>query len=266
VREIVAAAAIGAQTGVLAELATRRPAAARVFEWCAALAASAAAVLWAAAIGPMAPATAAVAGLIVLIPGLTLTVAMNELATRNLVSGTARLAGAGLTFLAIGFGLALGARLAPLAGARALISPPATLPPWTLVPALALAAASLTVLFRARPRDGIVIFAAGTLAFGAARLGARLGGGEIGMLAAALVTGIAGNLYARVTRRPAAIAIVPAIILLVPGTLGVQSIATLVRQDVLPGVALLSTLIVFAGALTAGLLFANLLVPPRRAL
>ncbi|MGH7730325.1 MAG: threonine/serine exporter family protein, partial [Candidatus Eiseniibacteriota bacterium] len=46
-REILAGAAIGLQTGLLAQVASRRPAAARVFEWLAALAASLAALIWA---------------------------------------------------------------------------------------------------------------------------------------------------------------------------------------------------------------------------
>ena len=67
-----------------------------------------------------------VAGIIVLVPGFTLTVAMTELATRNLVSGTARLAGAAGTFLAIGFGVALGTRVGvALFGAATLRGAPA---------------------------------------------------------------------------------------------------------------------------------------------
>lgn len=265
-REIVAAAAIGLQTGLLARLAARRQAAARVFDWLASLAAGLAAVLWAAWIGPLSPTVAAVSGLIVIVPGLALTVALTELATKNLVSGTARLAGAGMTFLAIGFGLALGARLAPLAGARALALPEAHLPWWTELVALALAPIALTIGFRARPKDGVVILVAGAIAYAVARVGSNLGGPEFGMLAAAFVTGLVGNAYARIARRPAAVPIVPALLLLVPGTLGVRSIASLVARQVIPGIELLFTLVAVAGALAAGLLFANLALPPRKVL
>ena len=60
--------------------------------------------------------------------------------------------------------------------------------------------------------------------------------------------------------------VVPALLMLVPGTLGVRSIASLVERQVIPGVELLFTLVTVAGALAAGLLFANLALPPRRAL
>lgn len=264
--EIAAGAAIGVQTGLLDRLAARRPAAARVFEWVAALAAALAALAWAVAIGPLVPMIAALAGLIVLVPGLSLTLAFTELATRNLVSGTARLAGVAMTFLAVGFGLALGARLQPLIGAAALAAPRAPLPAWSEAPALAVAPFALAVLFRARPRDLSVVVAACVLAFLVARGGVRLGGSEAGLLAAAFTAGVSGNLYARLFRQPAAVPVVPAIVMLVPGVLGVRSSATLLARDLVSGVEQGFTLVVLATALAAGLLLANLIVPPRRAL
>jgi uncharacterized membrane protein YjjP (DUF1212 family) len=264
--EVAAGAAIGVQTGLLDRLAARRPAAARVFEWVAALAAALAALGWAIVIGPLAPMIAALAGLIVLVPGLSLTLAFTELATRNLVSGTARLAGVAMTFLAIGFGLALGARLQPLIGAAALAHPRAPLPPWSEALALAVVPFALAVLFRARPRDTWVVLVACVVAFLVARTGVRLAGSEVGLLAAAFAVGVTGNVYGRLFGQPAAVPVVPAIVMLVPGVLGVQSSATLLGRDLLSGAELGFTLVVLATALAAGLLLANLIVPPRRAL
>jgi uncharacterized membrane protein YjjB (DUF3815 family) len=58
--------------------------------------------------GAYAVSNATLAGLIVLMPGLTLTVAMTELSTQHLASGTARLSAAFVTFLGMGFGVAVG--------------------------------------------------------------------------------------------------------------------------------------------------------------
>ena len=265
-REIAAAALIGLQTGILARVGARHPPTARLVEWIASLLAGAVSVFWAAAFGPLAATLAALAGLIVIVPGLSLTVAFTELATRNLVSGTARLAGAATTFLAIGFGLALGAKLAPLAGGRVLALPASALPGWTEALALVLSPVALTIGFRARPRDSLVIFVSASVAYVLARVGSNWGGPEFGMLFAAFATGLLGNAWARVTRRPAAVPIVPALLLLVPGTLGVRGVTSLVARDVVPGVELVFTLLVVAGALAAGLLFANLVLPPRRTL
>lgn len=264
--EIGVAGLVGAQTGVFAILASRRREAARVLEWLASFAAAVAAVAWAPVFGPLVPAMAAVAGLIVLLPGLSLTVALTELATRHLVSGTARLAGAGLTFLAIGFGLALGSRLEPLVGAASVMVPRAPLPGWTELFALAVSPVALTVLFRARPRDVGVIAVAGGTAYGVQRAFGGIAGPEIAMLAGAFAAGVVANLHARINRRPAMVALVPALILLVPGSLGVRSVAALLARDVVPGLEAMFTLVVLAGALAAGILLATFVVSPRRAL
>jgi uncharacterized membrane protein YjjP (DUF1212 family) len=265
-REVGAGAAIGLVIGVLAEVAARRAAFARVFEWIAAPLAAVASLFAARALGPMVPLIAALAGLIALIPGLTFTVALTELASKHLVSGTARLAGAGLSFVAIGLGLALGARLAPRLGVESLVSPALPLPPGSELVALALTPIALTVLFRARPRDAGVIALGGTIAFVVARLGGRAFGVEVGMLAAALAVGLFGNAYARVFRRPAAVPIVPSLLILVPGSLGVKSIASFLAKDVVSGLELAFSLFALATALAAGLLLANLFLPPRRSL
>ena len=77
--------------GVLAQLTDRSPQAARVLEPVAALLAAALAVTAASVLGPMSVQVATLSGLIVLLPGLGLTVAINELASRHLISGASRL-------------------------------------------------------------------------------------------------------------------------------------------------------------------------------
>ena len=265
-REIVVAGAIGLGAALLEALTRRLPAAERLYEPAAALLASLVAGAAAAWIGNVSPFIASVAGLIVLLPGLSLTTALTELATRNLVSGTARLAGVTMTFLGIGGGLALGAAL----GSRLWdVGPnplPVPLPAWTEWVALAIAPLALTVLFRARFREAGWIVGAGALAFLAARLGTLAWGPEIGTFTGAVVAGVAANVYARARRRVAAVPLVPAIILLIPGSIGLRSISSLIARDVVTGVALAFTLVLAAVALAAGLLFANIAVSPRRGL
>src|SRR5690606_30564729 len=65
------------------------------------------------------------AGLVVLLPGLTFTIGLTELSTRHLASGTARLAGALVTFLGLGFGVALGSKAGALIATWLLHGEPA---------------------------------------------------------------------------------------------------------------------------------------------
>ena len=57
--------------------------------------------------------------------------------------------------------------------------------------------------------------------------------------------------------------IVPGLVMLVPGSLGLRSVAWLAQSDVLHGLKTASQMMVTVVALVGGLLFANVLVPPR---
>jgi uncharacterized membrane protein YjjP (DUF1212 family) len=97
-REVAVAGFVGLVTGLAAFLAERRPAAERLFVPFAAAFAAFTAAMVAAAAPPLSVYIATVAGLIVLLPGYTLTIALSELAAEHLSSGTARFAGALVTF------------------------------------------------------------------------------------------------------------------------------------------------------------------------
>jgi len=263
-REVVLAAVIGLIVGMLAFATARVRSARRVFEPLAAFVASLLAAGLSLAFGPCSVYVATLAGVIALIPGLTLTTAMTELATRHLASGTARLSGAMVVFLAIAFGVALGARVAELAFGSPRIADPVELAAWTEWAALVLAPLSLTVLFRAPPRELQWIFATCVLGFFGGRLGARVLGPELGIFVGALTAGVTSNLYARLRRRPASVTLVPAVLLLVPGSIGFRGLALLLQQQVVGGVESAFRMLLMLSALVAGLLIANVVVEERR--
>ncbi|MET0551802.1 MAG: threonine/serine exporter family protein [Vicinamibacteria bacterium] len=261
--EIVAAGAVGLVIGLLSLLAGKLTALGRVFEAVGAFAAALVSCFAAQAFAPVSVYIAIVAGIIVLVPGFTLTVAMTELATRNLVSGTARLAGAAGTFLAIGFGVALGTRLGEALFGEAALARPRPLPLWTEAVALAIAPLALMVLLRAPSRDALWILVAGVLGYGGARVGSILLGPELGTFVGAFVVAAASNVYSRALNRPSAIPIVPALLLLVPGSLGFQSLSRLLDRETVPGVEAAFRMTLVAVSLAMGLLFGQLVVPGR---
>lgn len=207
------------------------------------------------------------ASLIVLLPGFTLTIAMNELALGHVVSGSARLTAATVTFLQLGFGVALGSQLVQAAfGPAPAMVAPAGLHDATLVAALVVAAGALTVIFRARGRDALVILPMVAVAFFGARLGSQALGPELGAALGALALGIGSNLLSRRLDQPTAIALLPALLMLVPGSLGFRSLQSLIAHDVLAGVQTAFTMALVAVGLVSGLLVANVAVSPRRLL
>ncbi len=270
-REIAAAAGIGLAIGLLARLVAGRSNAGRLFEplsafFATAAAASLAVLTAGTSWGPIAAYIVALAGMIVLVPGLTLTIALSELGARHLVSGSARLAGAVVTFLLIGFGVALGQRVAEALLGKTPAAAPQALPAWTEAPALAVTALGLMVLFRARPRDYPWVLAGTVLALAGSRFGSGWLGAELGAFVGAFLLGLGSNLFRRVFNRPAAIPQVPGLMLLVPGSLGFRSVSALLAQDVLAGIHAAFTMTLVAVSLVTGLLIANVLAAPRGAL
>jgi uncharacterized membrane protein YjjP (DUF1212 family) len=262
--ELVVATAIGLATGLLALYAGPRPRVQRVFEPLVALMASVVAGVVARLWLPHSVYVSTLAGLIVLIPGFPLTVAVRELSTQHLASGTARFASATATFLGIGFGVALGDRLVALMlGERPdLAAQP--FPLWALPIAVAVAGLAFAVILQAERRDTFRIMVIGLVAVAAGRLGARFLGLELGAFMGALAVGVIGNLFSRLRNRPSLILIVPGILMLVPGTIGFRSISALLEAQVETGVNTLFRMLLTAVAIASGLLIADLVSPTRR--
>jgi uncharacterized membrane protein YjjB (DUF3815 family) len=80
------------------------------------------------------------------------------------------------------------------------------------------------------------------------------------------VIGLAGNLYARWLDRPALVATMPGILLLVPGSLGYRSLTAFIEQEGLAGLEFAFGTVLIAISIVGGLLVSNLLAPPRRSL
>jgi uncharacterized membrane protein YjjP (DUF1212 family) len=264
-REALSAAGVGLVLGALAVFGGSRPRWAWGVEFAAGAVAALLSMAAAEWLEPLSPQTVMLAGLIVLLPGLALTLGMNELATRHLVAGTARLLGAAMTFLLIVFGVAIGQK----AGAALQLTAGGASEPlgaWAQPLSLVLIPWALMVLFRGVPRDVPWMTASVVLAFYAARTAGLAVGPELGATGGALVAGVASNLYARITDKPAAVTLLPALVILVPGAVGLLSLTTLMGKNVVMGVETAVTMFVVVVALVVGLLLANAVLPPRRAL
>lgn len=228
-------------------------------------------VLSAATFGfPVALPTAILAGIISLLPGLSVTVAMSELASRHLASGTARLASS-ITTLVM---LALGVALATVITGELWGPPPARLltmtrvvaaPAWAPTFALAVAPLAFTVLLRGRGRDVPWIVGASLLGYAGLILGQEFLGAVLGASFGAFAVGLASNGFERARLGPAQVPQVPGVLLLVPGSLGFRSITAMLDQNYDGGLQAATTMLLTAVALAAGLLAANVVLPANKA-
>jgi len=205
------------------------------------------------------------AGLVVLLPGLTFTVALTELSTRHLSSGTARLSGAVVVFLGLGFGLALGAQAGSALGRVLDTALPAfhdwsvqtPLPAWSEWLALLIAPLAFTVLLNAEARDAGLIVVACAAAYLASRFATLAVGEELGAFLGALVVSAGSNVFARFRRRTAMVTQVPGLLILVPGSIGFRSVTSLLGAEVEAGIATAFRLAIIGISLAAGILAGN---------
>lgn len=268
--DVSVAAVIGLLIGWLAVLSGTRPHLAAAFEAVAALVATVLATAFAHFIAPLSLQTVIVAALIVLMPGLSLTTAVSELASNQLVTGTTRFAGAMTVLLKLTFGSVAASQAMLAIGWTPMPGTPEALPGWVELIAMVAAAASFAVLFRASRRDIPLVMGSAILGYVLTRLGSGwMGAAATGTFAggvffSSLVIAALSNVYGRWKQRPGQLVRVPGIMLLVPGSVGFRALNFVMERDYTLGfdtvVAVLSAIL----ALVAGLLFGSLLIPPRR--
>ena len=87
---------------------------------------------------------------------------------------------------------------------------------------------------------------------------------DLGPVAGAMAVGLFSNAYARMTGQPASIALLPGVILLVPGSVGFRGIHALLDHDTMAGIDGIFTMVMVAVGIVTGLLMANVMLPAHR--
>lgn len=263
--DILPALSLGTLVGALVRFAQRAPTFGRVLPALAAALTTVLARVFALAGASVHEPLLVLAAVIVLLPGFTLTLATLELATSNVVSGTARLVGALSALVQLGFGVAFGHRLAQLLPAVDVHPTPENAV-WLIIAANGVAAFAFALLLRAAPRHIPSILLGAAVSVAGAHLGRAWLGPELGAFVGALLLGVVSHVYARLRDRPALLLLTPGILMLVPGSMGFLSISSMLQADAITALDTAFRMILVATSLAAGILVATLAVPPRRAL
>jgi uncharacterized membrane protein YjjP (DUF1212 family) len=262
--EVIVSALIGVAIGAIAAAGERSRRIDRVFEIAAAFIATVIVGLWEHFVGPIALYVVLIAGVVVLLPGYSLTTALNELANRNLVSGTARLGGVFVTLLALGCGFALGAGLS----GNAILAGPTVSPGHVTLFSTALAAVlmalGIALILHARYRDIGWIVASCLATIALAHFLPGLGITQASPFATAFAIGLATNLAARYLRIPQAVVLIPALLVLVPGSISYESLLYVFQADTTDALSLAVRALLAAILIVAGFLTSQLLTPPER--
>lgn len=210
---------------------------------------------------------------VIFVPGLALTVAMTEISSRDLISGTSRLVDAVMLLLKLFFGsisgMAVGAFLAPHLGEPRLAFDLAlgALPVWKTSPAVLGLSLGIGIAFNLPARKLLTGLVASAIAFLAASQGEAFFGMYAGMFLGSLAVGVYANLHSRITRSPSSIPMMQGIVLLVPGSKIYMILNEWVAgTSILPGAASGHQALMIFLCLVSGLMIANALVPVRNSL
>jgi len=204
--------------------------------------------------------------IIMLVPGLMLTLAIGELASQNLTAGTARIMGSLIILLKISFGVYLAYQVSRYFGWQTLDatleSPNAVI----LTLSLIIAGIGLSLSFQARVQEFFWIVLAAVLSYFSSQVFLELFGHTAGYLCSGAFIGSLSNIYSRFMNRPALIFLLPAIILLVPGSIGFKGLNLLFDRNVLEGFNSIFNMVTIGISLVSGTYFGALLVKPRRSI
>ena len=260
-RDLICATIIGVVVGVVGLAMARGPRLRKLSQPLCAAIASALAVAGAHAFTLVSPEIVTLSSLIVLIPGLSLTTAVSELAQDHLSAGTARFMGAITQLLTLALGVATGRALVATF-VEIPMNQPIPLPAAGVWGCVFVAALSFVVLFLASWRDAPRIVLTCAAVFAAVWWGREPFGPELGAAFAAFTLGVMSNALSRLSGRPAQVTLVPALLILVPGSLGFQAVQAFLERQTVEAVQSAFGALFIAAALVSGLLVANAVVRP----
>ncbi|KAG0308916.1 hypothetical protein BGZ98_006267 [Dissophora globulifera] len=210
------------------------------------------------------------AGIVILLPGYSVTCSILELSSRQIISGSVRLFYAVVFSLLLGYGLTIGTSLWMLIdpSSRSDETPntcPASQmdPKWNVlfVPIFAI---SLNIWLKAHPRQWplatvlsivgyVVSYVLSTYADAKTELSSAL---------AAFAIGLLGNIYQRLTRQLTFQAVVCAVFFLVPGSMGLKGALSLFTENITDGANFAMQMVITAIAISVGLFASALVVYP----
>ena len=205
--------------------------------------------------------------LIILVPGLSLTMGLAELSTRNLVSGTARVMDAIMQLFKLYFGAFLGISLGHHMFGALELHPTTALPAWANWVGVFMLSIGLVAIFRTRMKHVPWAVLSTFIAFGASTLSSAYLENGLGAFMGAFALGVYSNLFSRIANAPSTIVAMHGLIVLVPGSktyIGLNSFIS--GEEFIKADHIGQETFLILMSLVAGLIFANVVMPTKKAL
>lgn len=205
--------------------------------------------------------------LIILVPGLSLTMGLAELSSRNMLSGTARVMDALMQLFKLYFGAFLGVSLGYQVFGEQELALAATLPFWVNWLGVLMLSMGLVAIFRTPMKYVLWAIASTFIAYAASTWSSAYLENGLGAFVGAFALGVFANLFSRIANAPSTIVAMHGLIVLVPGSktyIGLNSFIS--GQDIIRADHISQETFLILMSLVAGLIFANVVMPTKKAL
>jgi len=201
--------------------------------------------------------------IVILIPGFMVSAGIIEIVENHVVAGSARLM-AGLVYLIKQFvGAWLGIASVGIFWASengASLSSAAANGTWIYIAFLFL---GLCIAYQTLLRDFIWVLISCAFSYGVVIISSNLLSADLGILFGAIAAGIFANLWVRGTGRPTSSVLIPAITVLVSGSIGFRGMMVAATGQTAQGVDQITQMFIVALAISAGLLVSNTILRPK---
>ncbi|MEH6631325.1 MAG: threonine/serine exporter family protein [Halopseudomonas aestusnigri] len=201
--------------------------------------------------------------IVILIPGFAVSAGIIEIVENHVVAGSARLMG-GLVYLIKQFtGAWLGiATIGILWTTESNLTSTSSsgIDIWIFISMLFL---GLCFAYQTLIRDFIWVIISCALSYGGVIISSTLLSADLGTLFGAMIAGIFANIWVRVTGRPTSIVLIPAITVLVSGSIGFRGLIVAASGQTDQGMDQFMQMFIVALAISAGLLISNTILRPK---
>ncbi|KAG0050960.1 hypothetical protein BGZ83_004253 [Gryganskiella cystojenkinii] len=200
------------------------------------------------------------AGVVVLLPGLLLTQAIMELASRNIVSGAVRMFYALMYAFFLGFGLSLGGEIwDSMAGTTvpSAASCERGVNHWWLFFIFPAVSTSINIVFNAHPSQWLGMTLVTAVGYTVSYF--MTAGPQVTPAVSAFAVGLAGQAYGRITGKLSYVPLLSGVLLLVPGSVGVRSVLSMISSDPSQGFSFALKMVNISVSITLGV-FCSVLV------
>jgi uncharacterized membrane protein YjjP (DUF1212 family) len=203
------------------------------------------------------------ASIIVFIPGLSITTALEEITSRSLVSGTAKLFDSLVSLFKQFFGVVLGLSFLSIFIDIQANDSIQTVPKWVDYIAISLLALSLLPVFKVRPKDLILCVITGFASYYTTTI-MDFTGLMLSIFFGTIITVMASKLFSHFTKSPKLVYMVPGIVMLVPGSKAFIGLSSVLLNNGSSQTNMGEQILYIFMGIIGGLIFSGTFMEPKR--